>query len=1033
MLKKNATVRFGVIFAACCIVSPLIYAGVFNVSLRAPSTGSCYNLSEYVDVEAFASHSLNTITRVDLYVDGAFYSSDMSSPYLWRLTGLAAGSHTLYVEAADSASKTAASEVYTIYVGNPPMMASRTFSSPPAVGVHPRLFFNASELSEVYNFWHNTAFGVWMRNKVNGEINHSSITTLAALDLSGGVTQVMVDTYVIDDEMRNIRFWLTALDAYVHNNTTYKTNIRNAIYNYAQIVIASKTMRPTDTNHDIWKNNGWAVGNNWVCGDGFAFAYDLAYNDMTTQQRDTVRLAIAMVTEGRRAWGMGYPATRIVSNWSMYNSSLFTTVAAIEGETGFDQQVYDLYLQLAEDYFTHAFYECGGIGEDGYVQLALREGGPAMIAMARRGHNFFENPHVQAATRYLTQTNDPSPYAELVGHSAGGSYTYPGIYMTLKYAFPNDPVFDWTYRRCLTHEQNTSPGTYYTRSQTYHIQATFGSDVAGIPASPFTQLSSNLGLSAFYPRRGLMVTRSDWTSNALYLHYDARPDAYYMGHDNVDRGTFTLSALGRSWVPDRNGWNEYVYAEDHALMYIDGVSEPFKAPSVKFLHYQTDNNITVAAADLKYAYDWWWSPAWPTSSTTYPSPAAHEDNGPRAVGWPGNEDWLPTTLYGLPDFSFAGSYMWRKPHNTLEKYFRTMVLVRGTTPYVLAIEDIKKDSSSHLYEWYMPLESDISLVSFSGSDVVVGDTAGKRLLLRAIEAGGAITARVEDYVNTITDTAHPTGHPARRLVIGCTTVTPNLKIMIWPHLSTDALPTTSLTNGLFVFSKGSQTDQISFVQGTDGRTYVNKGPLCPDMPGDGDMNGDHQVDMADFAQLAQSWQECYFLNDLMTLVGKWMVVSLEPGQYPYPNSVAHLIPGQIEAEDYDTGGEGVAYHDTNTGNAGGQYRMDNVDIGVCLEGGYNVGWTYSGEWLEYTVKVESSGNYNIEARTASTIYNGQFHIEIDGTNVTGTVTCLPTGSWDVYSTTTVSNIPLTAGPHIVRVVMESNSWNFNWIRFTRSL
>jgi hypothetical protein len=164
-----------------------------------------------------------------------------------------------------------------------------------------------------------------------------------------------------------------------------------------------------------------------------------------------------------------------------------------------------------------------------------------------------------------------------------------------------------------------------------------------------------------------------------------------------------------------------------------------------------------------------------------------------------------------------------------------------------------------------------------------------------------------------------------------------------------------------------------------------------------------------------------------------MVVSLEPGQYPYPNSVAHLIPGQIEAEDYDTGGEGVAYHDTNTGNAGGQYRMDNVDIGVCLEGGYNVGWTYSGEWLEYTVKVESSGNYNIEARTASTIYNGQFHIEIDGTNVTGTVTCLPTGSWDVYSTTTVSNIPLTAGPHIVRVVMESNSWNFNWIRFTRSL
>ena len=48
-----------------------------------------------------------------------------------------------------------------------------------------------------------------------------------------------------------------------------------------------------------------------------------------------------------------------------------------------------------------------------------------------------------------------------------------------------------------------------------------------------------------------------------------------------------------------------------------------------------------------------------------------------------------------------------------------------------------------------------------------------------------------------------------------------------------------------------------------------------------------------------------------------------PGPAPYkPLSV----PGRIQAEDYNLGGEGVAYHDTTPGNTGGAYRQDDVDI-----------------------------------------------------------------------------------------------------------
>src|SRR5437660_8098579 len=51
-----------------------------------------------------------------------------------------------------------------------------------------------------------------------------------------------------------------------------------------------------------------------------------------------------------------------------------------------------------------------------------------------------------------------------------------------------------------------------------------------------------------------------------------------------------------------------------------------------------------------------------------------------------------------------------------------------------------------------------------------------------------------------------------------------------------------------------------------------------------------------------------------------------------------VIPGTIQAEDFDNGGEGVAYHDEDAVNSGGLYRTTGVDIERSSEGGYDVGW-----------------------------------------------------------------------------------------------
>ncbi len=89
------------------------------------------------------------------------------------------------------------------------------------------------------------------------------------------------------------------------------------------------------------------------------------------------------------------------------------------------------------------------------------------------------------------------------------------------------------------------------------------------------------------------------------------------------------------------------------------------------------------------------------------------------------------------------------------------------------------------------------------------------------------------------------------------------------------------------------------------------------------------------------------------------------------------IPGRIQAEDYNLGGEGVAYHDTTAGNSGGAYRQDGVDIETG-GGVTNVGWIRNGEYLTYTAIVAEAGNYTLTARVASPNSGRAAYLSVDG-------------------------------------------------------
>lgn len=152
------------------------------------------------------------------------------------------------------------------------------------------------------------------------------------------------------------------------------------------------------------------------------------------------------------------------------------------------------------------------------------------------------------------------------------------------------------------------------------------------------------------------------------------------------------------------------------------------------------------------------------------------------------------------------------------------------------------------------------------------------------------------------------------------------------------------------------------------------------------------------------------------------------------------LPNVVEAENFDNGGEGVAYHDSDVENHGGSsYRDTTVDVYTYSDAGTMVGWAYAGEWLNYTVSVASDGVYNIDAVVASPGEGGAFHIEIDGVDVTGAVAVPNTGSWGNYQIQLATNagVSLAAGEHIVRVVLDTNGTagavaNFDYFKFSLS-
>ena len=153
---------------------------------------------------------------------------------------------------------------------------------------------------------------------------------------------------------------------------------------------------------------------------------------------------------------------------------------------------------------------------------------------------------------------------------------------------------------------------------------------------------------------------------------------------------------------------------------------------------------------------------------------------------------------------------------------------------------------------------------------------------------------------------------------------------------------------------------------------------------------------------------------------------------PYFGTPA-AIPGTVAVENYDLGGEGVAYHSVYDNDPGNDYRpLEGVAVEAFGTGALDdIGYIVPGEWQNYTVNVAKAGRYKISFVVNG--YGGAFHLEDQtGENLTGPVNPPDVGTYRGSYTTVDSYATLPAGVQTLKLYDDTNGYNYVSMTFTPS-
>jgi hypothetical protein len=561
--------------------------------------------------------------------------------------------------------------------------------------------------------------------------------------------------------------------------------------------------------------------------------YDYLYNWMTDKERSVIRGILADATAGKCGLGMyGVPAHNAhISNWQPWiTGEMFIALESIYGEEGFDPRAH----QAAGRALALTASNMNG-PEDGahFEGMGKSNIGASQLSVLARTQPVDEKVVASSAmfnhlTRFRFHAGLPWDHSRfMTDEKLGGLKDTGGPALNvMHYAYPDNPILNYLKR--LQNEDATTWSEWNLRAfgqESWLYTATYVQDWQG-PADPVEHLAQAAGnepLGYMSHFRGQMISRDRWHPDAVQLMF--MPRVICGGHWQPCRGYFRVNALGREWFTFRSFASHEKAGEipaRNSIVTVDGDGQD--VTTARLLHYEgaaenSDAVFDICTADLTGSYRHS-GDAWATMNATRLKPdkrawfdapkglLPHSLNAfqPKRSG-PMTVDGIDLAAVPLGQRSFEYAY-------------RTAVFARGEHPYILILDDFRKDDEVREYTWNAALPKDLMDAqqhAMEGARVVIHDPrdSDNRLLVQMLHEGEGAFALEPAYSRHDKKNTDLINLCFKSRAAG-----QRFRALIYPHRKGAPVPKVEARKAGYIITIGDQVDGLVVSRDAKGRQQV---------------------------------------------------------------------------------------------------------------------------------------------------------------------------------------------------------------------
>jgi hypothetical protein len=585
--------------------------------------------------------------------------------------------------------------------------------------------------------------------------------------------------------------------------------------------------------------------------------YDYLYDWLKPAEREYARLLITRITARRFTNYMMYPDHFMINNHQGFGMEYVRLMLLIEGENGFNKDIFDRTSHKANAMLSWFLDKDGMCYETikGWLNVS------AFTAVGLRERNLLKHDHLQAKMNFFLSAIHWENGKWVIRDEMRAS-AFHVIWM-MHYFHPQDEKIDFLYQSTfsshdfLTDANAKWPNPVGICSELLLLYADAGmTDKNGNPTDWTLQANiEKLKLPVTWKddQRGYVYARNSWKKDDLHFAFACKQDFFYGGHEGSENNRIILWKDGVNWIQDNNMLaTKATFLQN--MLSVDGKGCKWPPVAGTWLGVRESPDGLTAAGDGKDGYSYTkvmqvHPLRFPSASIPYYAPFSESNFdlsrdyqvafNPRTVKF---NDGYAHTDYGpwsAETRLVEGYATW----NPMEQLYRTVHLAKGKNPYLLVIDDARKDNQKHLFDWNISVPLDVELVdaitpeiqfqNTNPSDSRIDDLILGKVGMPRDSLTGKIKPRKGDPLCLVrvlwrnTDYGFPVPRFEKyegynQVVVPAQTVSPEFRILVFPYKHGEPLPKTNWNADRteLTVQIGKKTDVYQFGKTDGGRTVL---------------------------------------------------------------------------------------------------------------------------------------------------------------------------------------------------------------------